>query len=513
MRKFKLKFILAVTCITLLTLLHVNAIDPIEAPGGLVTAPDEFVTALGGDAAAYHDENIIILKSDILLKSPITITAGTYIIQGSGCYIYCGENLTAIFHLNGEDVNLVLGNNRGSDDHPSLTLTGNGYTGSGLYVENGNAEIYKGTLLTGLSAPKGGGINIGNGDLTIYGGVISDCQASESGGAVHLDSGNILVYQASFINCVSENNGGAVAVCGGNMETALLTYTDNSAVNGGAVYLANGEYYMNSSSIDTNYAVNGGGVYVADGGKFHMTGGYFARNEADFGGAVFVDVNGEAYFNNADSSVTLNKAESGGAVYNAGTVTVDNISINYNTSSKSGGGIYNKNLLIMNGGTISTNDSGGNAGGIYNEGRMEISNGSISSNKAERSAQGIENNGELIISDNCFISFNNDVLLGGTENVKVEILSELTANSPVATFTPPQYKKGLQIVTGVTFEKLAVSDNGDNGTWYIDENGALQFKKDPLDTKYIIIIAVASVVIITVTVILILNIKNKKRMD
>ena len=524
----KIKGILLFTAIIVLLTLNSFAVAPIQSNGGVVTSAEEFVAALGGNYAAYNEDNIIILKSDVTLKAPIIIKSGEYVIRGAGCYIYNGNNNEALFIVEGADTKLILGNDKGSDNHPSLSLFGDGNKGNAVIVRNGNVDIYQGTLISGFESDYGAGIRVDNGTVNMYGGVIENCASSKSGGAVYMNNGEFTVYRGLINYCKSDEKGGAVAIDGGTFFLALCPLSYNEAQYGGAIYINSGEFYSTGSQIDYNKAIDGGAVYIND-GTFYFLGGFIVYNEAENnGGGIFNNNNGTfAMDNSYNMPMIYNTAKNGAAVYNNGTFEFQNGDMTYNTASECAGAIYNTGTVKMTGGLVNMNESEGRCGGVMNIGKFVMSNGSISSNKSASTAKGMENWGELYLAGTCFISFNNDVIIGNRAKVEIVApLTHLTATTPVATFTPvwcdegyesmnhkTDYEIGRSIITGEAevllqaSEKLAVT-SGKDGTWSIDGEGKLQFTKNPFDFKIIIIIVV--IIIIIILAIIILPRKNKK---
>ena len=508
--------IILLTFISLLPARHITAAAPLAAPGGNVSTSDDFIAALGGDEAAYAEDNIIILKSDITLLNPVVITHGEYVMQGSGCYTYRGSDSEALFIIDGGAA-LTLGNDKGSDDHPSLSIFGNGYKGGAVRVKNGALKIYQGTLFEELEADFGCAVYIDSGNVIMYAGAVKNCHALKGGGAVYMSGGNFTAYLGDFTECTSGGNGGMLYMDGGSFIGGLLNINHNSAEKGGAVYVFDGEYVMNNGSIEYNKAEDGGAICNIN-GNVYIKGGYLIYNEAlNHGGAIYNA--GNLYISNVNTTTIMyNTAKNGAAISNNGYFVLTDASISYNTASECAGGIYNTGIADMLGASVSMNESNGRCGGVMNTGKFSMSDGSISSNKSASTAKGMENWGTLILSDHCFISFNNDVIIGN--GAKVEVTSMLTANTPVATFTPVKskngyedpapvadYEIGRQIITGepdilaMAAEKLAVT-NTDNGTWRIDENGKLQFEKKSyeLPIRFIIIFGALGCIVIAIAV-------------
>jgi len=108
---------------------------------------------------------------------------------------------------------------------------------------------------------------------------------------------------------------------------------------------------------------------------------------------------------------------SGGAILNRGTVTVNNSTLDYNRAHKKGGGIYNLGNLTINNSTLKNNEvnignSPGESGGaIFNTGTgvATITNSTFVGNIASQSGGGIANNGMMTIT-NSTISGNSTIL-------------------------------------------------------------------------------------------------------
>ena len=96
----------------------------------------------------------------------------------------------------------------------------------------------------------------------------------------------------------------------------------------------------------------------------------------------------------------------GGGVYNSGTLTLMNVSINNNNAGYSGGGISNDGTLTVINCTISNNSSVGDntGGGINNAGSLTINNSTITGNSAANGG-GISTPSSTVIT-NCTITNN-----------------------------------------------------------------------------------------------------------
>jgi predicted outer membrane repeat protein len=106
-------------------------------------------------------------------------------------------------------------------------------------------------------------------------------------------------------------------------------------------------------------------------------------------------------------------ANSGGGIYNSGTMTLNQVIVNNNnasfsgggTGAPSGGGISNTGTMIIIAGTVQSNMGFWSAGGIYNTGMMTITGSTIGDNQTGNpghfggSGGGIVNGGTMTIQD------------------------------------------------------------------------------------------------------------------
>lgn len=199
----------------------------------------------------------------------------------------------------------------------------------------------------------------------------------------NVDVQNTLAFTASYPNITLKGGatpvtltyngtGRAITVSGGK-----LTLGENITITGaddGAVEITGGEFVMETgSTLSGNEANSGGAVYV-DGGSFTMSGGTISNNDAASGGGVSVK-SGSFTMSGTDAKIQNNVASSdliggsGGGVYVVGgTFTMIDGTISDNTTSRigAGGGIYvNGGNVSVSGGSIDTNIAGTAGGGVY----------------------------------------------------------------------------------------------------------------------------------------------------
>ena len=165
------------------------------------------------------------------------------------------------------------------------------YTGSGVWVENGNRAgkanfvLYSGSVsgneYDNASLKFGAGVHLGaDASFTMHGGSISGNKTAGYGGGVYVQAGT-----TSF------------TMTGG-------TITGNSAGHdGGGVYVKNGSFTMTGGSITENTAgsgCNGGGVYADSEGTVILSGAVVVTANKNTDGAtnnIYLDKTYDAQFN------------------------------------------------------------------------------------------------------------------------------------------------------------------------------------------------------------------------
>ncbi len=208
---------------------------------------------------------------------------------------------------------------------------------------------------------------------------------------------------------------------------------DSGTTGGGAIYVQNGTLNLEDSIVKGNTAPRGGAVRIASGSTLNATRVTFGGtgeddlNEAtsDDGGAIFNDgtlvledsdflgniaaTNGGAVYNNTNnasnlvrnSTFTNNLADNGGALYNAVSdqITVRSSTFENNTASAAGGGggaLLNAGsaLLTVINSTFTDNQAtgaGSGGGGIWNNGTLTLANATFSGNQATTNGGGVYN--------------------------------------------------------------------------------------------------------------------------
>ena len=183
--------------------------------------------------------------------------------------------------------------------------------GGAVYNE-GTADLI-GTEITSCTATKGGAV-FSSGTLNFTSSSVTGCKAAEGAGVY--SSGNVTFAGGQITDCTSTGNGGAV-YNSGNAAFSGTYFSDNSAQNGGTLYNSS-IAEMSDGSMYTGTAVScGGNIYNGDGASLVITSGSVGRGEAVYGGGIYnlgtLVVGGGGF--------TLNKADAGQAILNAGKLT------------------------------------------------------------------------------------------------------------------------------------------------------------------------------------------------
>ncbi len=270
---------------------------------------------------------------------------------------------------------------------------------------------------------------------------------STSGGAIY-NRGDLIIDDCALTYNRADDDGGAIYTERSlTISGSTLSHNSTDTGDGGAIYIiTDTEVTISSSTFQENYAIiSGGAIYNI--GMLTIADSAFFLNRADFGngGAIYYDpYNAEIPMNIERSTIALNSAHYGGAIYSSkGRFSIYETSINYNVASFSGGGIFierasstssinhstfDTNSATINGGAIDfevggaininvvlfqNNQADNNGGAIYNNiGEVDLYRSTIKSNEAGQDGGGIYNLRDIFIGWNTF-SGNQAVRNGG----------------------------------------------------------------------------------------------------
>ena len=227
----------------LLSLFHSKSLFSQNAPGGIVTNGNTFITAIGGADFGYsiYQGGVysIYITQDVFLSSPIVIQSGFFkLIPDTQARIVAPAN--TISHLIETKVGtglIIQGRVSGTD---TLTLTISGthdqyQTSNHLIKNQGSLAFENGVIVEEHHGENAAIYNEGN--LSLYGGWIRNNSSTNDGGALHAYKGNGLIDGVHFLNNDAPR-GTAIKV----EETAFLML-NKTDLNGGTLFL-NGEAYI-----------------------------------------------------------------------------------------------------------------------------------------------------------------------------------------------------------------------------------------------------------------------------
>ena len=192
---------------------------------------------------------------------------------------------------------------------------------------------------------------------------ITDNSESQTGslkGYTTANGGAVFVKQ--FASCTIEN----------------ITIAGSASNNGGAVY-NEGTARIENCVLDNNGGTSNGGA-VVNYGDITITGTEISRCKTDGAGGA---VRNYGTCNVDHTSITECTAKDGGAFYNAGTLTMNDITMSNNkTTSCGGGAVSNHGTLRITGFEINNNTSTGNGGAIWSDTSVYLEKGTMDGNKS-----------------------------------------------------------------------------------------------------------------------------------
>jgi CSLREA domain-containing protein len=318
-----------------------------------------------------------------------------------------------------------------------VTLTGGtAAAGRGGGVVNLGVLVLRRSTVSGNHAQGGGGVYNGPAAwLGLIASTLSGNVVTGTGGGVLNDGGTVTLSNAAVLSNTASHGNGSGLFSSGTLTVTNSTLSDNSASSGSGGGIDNqGALTVSGSTLSDNSATSGGGI--DNGGTLTVTNSTVTGNTASNGGGISNQRSGQLWLissifnNNSAQDKNINPVGNGGAVDNAGTVSITNSTFDGNsaranggsidntgrmsittstightlrTDSLSGGGIYNSGILSINKSVLSSNGSDGAGGGIANSNLLTVTNSTISNNTlasldvGSGSGAGIYNSGTLVV--------------------------------------------------------------------------------------------------------------------
>eukprot|EP00026_Physarum_polycephalum_P005607 Phypoly_transcript_05642.p1 GENE.Phypoly_transcript_05642~~Phypoly_transcript_05642.p1 ORF type:complete len:536 (+),score=74.36 Phypoly_transcript_05642:15-1622(+) len=256
---------------------------------------------------------------------------------GQSSYVDAEENLggAALYMEVGSTAyisNLLFANNKGIYE--------------GAIYSAGDLTILHSTFRDNRAQQSAGSVGTGIGHLTIVGCTFNQESALFVGGAIHTQLTTGLIANSTFTLCTldgTDSIGGAAYFLLSTLTVDNCTFSQNSAVFGGALLSENSTVYLINSNFMQNFAVLGGALYVESSEVVVLNGSIYANTAYDYGGGVFVDVDGSLTLQ--DSIVSGNMASRGASLFCVGgSIDLNGSTVNatYDPSSGdvNGNGLY-----------------------------------------------------------------------------------------------------------------------------------------------------------------------------
>jgi predicted outer membrane repeat protein len=245
--------------------------------------------------------------------------------------------------------------------------------GGAVSIRTGCQATFTGTVFSGNSVTGDDGTADGNG---------------EGGGAIYEGYGKLILVDVEMIGNTASVYGGAISAVGGTVTATGGEFKNNTAVRGGAINLVDN---CNASFTNTKFTANsatgkanneGGGAINAEKGSLILSGVTMDGNtSAYYGGAInarkgTVEIKDSVITNSkgstgaalyfrenetkviiTNSTVSNNTAKANGVIYmtQAGTLTVDGLTVSGNKADKGGVFYLSGGVLTFNGVVASDN--------------------------------------------------------------------------------------------------------------------------------------------------------------
>ncbi|HEY8560131.1 MAG TPA: choice-of-anchor Q domain-containing protein [Pyrinomonadaceae bacterium] len=387
-----------------------------------------------GGGAIYNNGGVLTVTNSLITANG---TSGPG--AGPGGAIYNTGTLT----LNATTV---------SDNFSSFSGISAGFDGGGIYNAAGSTLNLNNSIVSGNAAYRmtGGGIyNAENVTVTITASTISGnkcLDADSGGGGIYHKSGALTISGSTISGNMATNTfarGGGIYFVGGALMITDTTFSDNIGTTGGGIYMPGGTGTILNSNFKGNSAPNGNGGGILNGGDLNVV--------------------NTTFFSNGAAATTNFDGATGGGIFNTGTMTLDQVTINSNSANR-GGGIYNNiGTVTVTASNINGNTANG-AGGICNGcaafsnngGTINLTNTNVSGNVAATSSGGGIVNGSASVVNLNSVTVNANranlfagVFSGGTSTVNARntiIGDNLTNNGTASDFQGTLTSQGYNLI-------------------------------------------------------------------
>jgi hypothetical protein len=375
-----------------------------------------------GDVTIISYELSIDYKSNVKNHLMLFILFITFIFI---IFSYGVGNVSAasgdVIYVNGSgndswDGHLAIWNGTSGPKASIKNATGTVNTGGTVNIADG---IYSGAQNTNITIFKSMNIKGQSQEGTIINGTNTNCMFSIFPGC------NVTITNLTMCNGLTANGGGAAINCAGNLTISNCLFKYNNASVGGAIstrqgsflIIKNSDFIGNVASMSPGYG--GGAIYNDQSTYLMLIACNFTSNTGNSGGAVSNAGNVTV----SDSNFTNNTANNGGALFNycstlpinGYTMIVNNCNFNGNCANGYGGAITSNGILNVDnsnftGNNVNISNGIGGAINIFS-GNYTDTNSTFINNTACRGGATFSS-GVITITGSKFIN-NNATNLGG----------------------------------------------------------------------------------------------------
>ena len=304
-----------------------------------------------------------------------TVDGGAIVLDGSKCVLTNSNFVNNHAITNGgalywSGINGTLTNSNFTNNHGGIG--GAVYWGadnaniSTVNFKDNNASTAGALYMGGLSGGKLVNGNFTNNNATSIAGAVywtgskgnlTDCSFNganaRDGGAVYWAGNDAVLDNLDLVNVYARENGGMLYVTSSNVTVSNSEFYGSKAISGGAIYWTGSDGALKNDVFANNSASNYGGAVYWIGNDAKVNNVNFTNNSAGIdGGALYMISYGAMldnvkFFNNS-------AANYGGGLYWAGTGNISNFEFKYNRAV-SGSAIYNSGTLNLKSGSVLRN--------------------------------------------------------------------------------------------------------------------------------------------------------------
>ena len=213
------------------------------------------------------------------------------------------------------------------------------------------------------------------GQLTLHDQILLSGSVTGNGGGILNNGGSLTLDNVWLHNGHANGNGAGIYSNGGTLDIEGSTFANNTATNGAGLYTTTNTTttIYETSFVDNSATQDGGAIYNA-GTLTIVLGGFGTNSAGRYGGAISNSGTATLSEGILDNNTAVTR---GGGVNNQGNLTLDNDTLVYHNSvtsaSGSGGGVYSaaaSQTILRD--IIMSENTATNGGGLRNEGTLTI---------------------------------------------------------------------------------------------------------------------------------------------